>query len=44
MWEIFNPRDGKPVGTTRWQFVARIICRICPVLDFERKGKGYVWL
>lgn len=41
MWEVFNPRDGSPVGTFRFRIVARFVCRLCPILDYARIGEGW---
>lgn len=46
MWEIFDPRNGKPIRTVRFQFVARLLCRMAKrrgaFLDYARKGEGWV--
>jgi len=41
MWEVFDPRVGTAVFTTRFEWVARLVAR-CRGLDFDRVGEGWV--
>ena len=41
-WEVFDPRHGEPIRTVRFRFFARLICFVCPMLDYGRPGEGWV--
>jgi hypothetical protein len=41
MFEVFDPRDGLPVFTTRFQWLARLMACVLN-LDWARAGEGYV--
>ena len=44
MYEVFRPENGKPIFSTRFRFVAILLCLlyVCSFLDYEKKGKGWV--
>jgi len=39
-WEVFDPKHGHPIYTTRWEVVARILSW-WHGLDYEREGVGW---
>jgi len=41
MFEVFDPKDGKPIFTVEFQFVAELLCWCNPRLDFDLKGEGW---
>src|SRR4051812_13800245 len=40
-FEIFDPRDGRPIYRVPFAWLARLICRGNRVLDWERAGVGW---
>ena len=40
-YDIFDPRDGVPVLTVRWRWMARLITRNRPSMDYARIGEGW---
>jgi hypothetical protein len=41
MFDIFNPCQGQTLLTVRFRFVARLICRFVPTLDWAPEGEGW---
>jgi len=41
MWEVFDPKSGDPVITTRFKVVARILSWFING-DYNRQGQGWV--
>jgi len=40
-WEVFDPRDGRPVAIARSATAARKLARASKRLDFARAGEGW---
>ncbi len=41
-WEVFDPRDGRPVVTVPWRWVARLLTCRARQLDFAPRGEGWL--
>jgi hypothetical protein len=42
MYDLFDPRDGLVVRRVRFAWLARLVCRLCPTLDFAPTGEGWL--
>ena len=41
MWEVFDPKDGKPVLSVPFKWMAVIAVFFFKKMDYEQKGKGW---
>ena len=42
-WEVFDPRDGRPVAFARSATAARTLERADKRLDYARADEGWTW-
>ena len=41
-WELFDPRNGVPILTVPWEWLARLLTRRRG-RDYARPGHGWMW-
>lgn len=42
MYEVFNPRNGRPLATVPTRLLAKLVCWIWGRgYDYERRGQGW---